>query len=86
MAEATNDTRNGTEGTASAQAALFVPSEDLSKSGTKIQGPDFNMPYELQGLLNSYATIGFQASGLTRAIEIINQMVSGASRKALSES
>lgn len=63
------------DGPATAQAALFVPSEDLSQSGTKIRGPDFNMPYELQGLLNSYATIGFQASGLTKAIEIVNRMV-----------
>jgi hypothetical protein len=67
---------NGANDTAHAQAALFVKSEDLSETGTKIRGPDFNMPHELQDLLNSYATIGFQASGLTKAIEIINRMVS----------
>lgn len=76
MAEDKQDVQGGVNGAASAQAAVFVPSEDLSQSATKIRGPDFNMPYELQGLLNSYATIGFQASGLTRAIEIINKMVS----------
>lgn len=78
MADIKQGSSTAANGTTAAQAALFVPSEDLSQSGTKIRGPDFNMPYELERLLNSYATIGFQASGLTRAIEIINKMVSSA--------
>lgn len=58
---------------AAAKEAIFVKSEVYE--GTRIQGPDFNLPLELDALLESYKTIGFQANGLARAIEIINQMV-----------
>lgn len=57
----------------SAKAAVFVQSEDYQ--GTKIKGPDFNNPHSLQELLRSYETIGFQANGLARAIELIDKMV-----------
>lgn len=56
-----------------AKDAIFVPSESFD--GIRIKGPDFNLEHSLQELLNSYATIGFQAHGLARAIEIINKMV-----------
>ena len=59
-----------------AQAAVFVHSENIDKDAIRIQGPDFNKRQDLESLLNSYATIGFQASGLSRAIEIIDKMVS----------
>lgn len=58
----------------SAKDAVFVHSESFD--GVKIQGPDFNMPLELHDLLNSYQSIGFQATGLARAIELINKMAS----------
>lgn len=57
-----------------AKAAVFVKSEDFQ--GTRIRGPDFNIPHELDALLKSYETIGFQANGLARAMELINKMVS----------
>jgi deoxyhypusine synthase len=41
----------------------------------RIRGSDFDLPIGLDGLLESYASIGFQASGLNKAIEIINRMV-----------
>ncbi|KAI5479891.1 deoxyhypusine synthase [Pseudohyphozyma bogoriensis] len=56
----------------SAKAAVFVASEDYQ--GTRIKGPDFNIPIELDALLKSYETIGFQASGLSRAIQLIEKM------------
>lgn len=59
-----------------AQAAVFVASEDIANEAVKIGGPDFNEAHTLDALLQSYATIGFQASGLTRAIEIVEKMVS----------
>jgi deoxyhypusine synthase len=58
-----------------AQAAVFVHSENIDKDAIRIQGPDFNKRQDLESLLKSYATIGFQASGLSRAIEIIDKMV-----------
>lgn len=59
---------------ADAKANVFVKSE--AYEGTRIQGPDFNVPVELDALLKSYETIGFQANGLARAIQLINKMVS----------
>ena len=59
-----------------AQAAVFVQSENPAAMGaTKVQGPDFGLPVELQQLLDSYATIGFQATALSRAIGIVEKMV-----------
>lgn len=58
-----------------AQNAVFVQSEDIDAQATKVKGPDFNFPIELQELLQSYGTTGFQASALSRAIEIVNKMV-----------
>lgn len=57
-----------------AKDAIFVKSEPFQ--GTRIQGPDFNLPLDLHQLLSSYAGIGFQATGLARAIELIEKMVS----------
>lgn len=67
---------NGTSAAPSttAQAAVFVASEDIANEAVKIRGPDFNEAHTLDALLQSYATIGFQASGLTRAIEIVEKM------------
>lgn len=59
-----------------AKSAVFVQSEPYDQ-GVRIQGPDFDEPHdELLKLLESYRTVGFQANGLTRAIDIINKMVS----------
>ncbi|GAA5925809.1 deoxyhypusine synthase [Sporobolomyces koalae] len=55
-----------------AKAAVFVQSEHYE--GTRIKGPDFNERHSLEALLESYATIGFQANGLARAMELINTM------------
>ncbi|GAA5948057.1 hypothetical protein JCM3765_007088 [Sporobolomyces pararoseus] len=55
-----------------AKAAVFVQSE--AYEGTRIKGPDFNSKHSLEQLLQSYSNIGFQANGLSRAIELINKM------------
>lgn len=57
-----------------AKAAVFVKSEEYN--GTRIHGPDFNEPHSLDQLLESYSRIGFQANGLSRAMELIEKMVS----------
>lgn len=57
----------------SAKDAVFVKSEVYE--GTRVKGPDFNTPMGLDELLQSYATTGFQATGLARAMELIDKMV-----------
>jgi len=71
--------QNGiTDSTASssAQAAVFAPSTDLPEGTTRIKGPDFDQPQDLHGLLGAFGSIGFQATGVSKAIEIIEKMVS----------
>ncbi len=42
--------------------------------GKNIKGPDFNKDISLSQFINSFETIGFQASNLHQAIEIIKKM------------
>ncbi|EPQ32281.1 uncharacterized protein PFL1_00478 [Pseudozyma flocculosa PF-1] len=68
---------NGSQdASASAQAAVFVQSQPLPEGTPTIQGPDFDQqdPNDLAALLGSMANVGFQASGVSRAIDIIDQM------------
>lgn len=58
-----------------AQAAVFVESIDMPEDSVLIQGPDFNKPISLLDLLSSYNTMGFQASSLGEAIDIVEKMV-----------
>ncbi|TIA95155.1 hypothetical protein E3P94_03848 [Wallemia ichthyophaga] len=55
--------------TDAANAAVFVKSDPVPDSARLVQGPDFEQPQSLQGLLSAYETIGFQATGLARAVE-----------------
>lgn len=59
----------------SAAAAVLVKSDPLPEDAISIEGPDFNKNFDLQSLLKSYSRIGFQASGLATAIDIVNNMV-----------
>lgn len=59
----------------SAHASLFVASEDVVGAPVA-KGPDFSKGQpELFSLLDSYSNMGFQATSLGQAIDIINQMV-----------
>lgn len=61
--------------TTSAKEAVFVKSESYDE-GIKIVGPEFNSSIkDINELLNSYSTIGFQASSLSRSINLINKML-----------
>ena len=73
MARNSKESSNGPP--TSVQNAVFLRSDDIGQAATEIRGPDFNFPIELDTLLGSYATTGFQASALSRAIDIINKMV-----------
>lgn len=58
-----------------AMEAVLKRSCDLPEDMTKIRGYDFNQGVDLQGVLKSYLTTGFQASRLGLAIQEINNMV-----------
>ncbi|UOH84296.1 deoxyhypusine synthase [Cryptococcus neoformans] len=48
---------------------VIFPSEEIPEDAVDVKGPDFNKPIDLEALLKSYETIGFQATGLARAIQ-----------------
>lgn len=58
-----------------AHASVLTPSEAIPENAVHVKGPDFSNPIDLMGLLKAYETIGFQATGMARAIEIIEEMV-----------
>lgn len=58
-----------------AHASVLTPSEAIPENAVHVKGPDFSKPIDLAGLLTAYETIGFQATGLGRAIEIVEEMV-----------
>lgn len=58
-----------------AMEAVLKPSHDLPEDMPKIRGYDFNQGVDLQAVLKSYLTTGFQASSLSLAIQEINHMV-----------
>lgn len=55
-----------------AKEEVFKQSEEVK--GTQIKGPDLEKDIDLAQLINSYSSIGFQASNLHKAIEIIKKM------------
>ncbi|KAF0560680.1 Deoxyhypusine synthase [Gigaspora margarita] len=59
--------------TVAAQAVL-VKSASMPDNATTVIGPDFNQNHSLKDLLNSYSRIGFQATSVGQAINVINQM------------
>ncbi|KAF9451691.1 deoxyhypusine synthase [Macrolepiota fuliginosa MF-IS2] len=57
-----------------ASAAILKPSEAVPDSAISVKGPQFDKPYNLQEFLASYQRIGFQATSLSRAIDIVDHM------------
>lgn len=62
--------------TSAAHASVLTPSEALPEDATHVKGPDFNEPIDLFSLLEGYERIGFQATGLARAIQVIEKIAS----------
>jgi deoxyhypusine synthase len=58
-----------------AAAAVLQRSVSVPDDAVSVQGPNFDAPMSLQQLLGCYERIGFQATSLGRAIEIVNRMV-----------
>ncbi|ORX34032.1 putative deoxyhypusine synthase [Kockovaella imperatae] len=57
-----------------AHASVLTPSEAIPPNAVHIHGPDLSDPIDLVDLLKSYEKIGFQATGLARAIQIVEKM------------
>ncbi|KAL1924515.1 uncharacterized protein VTP21DRAFT_4169 [Calcarisporiella thermophila] len=80
MTQPTSTTVNGAVSTTKeepptlAAQAVLVQSEPMPDDAVPISGPDFNHPLSFSELLRSYERIGFQASSLGKAIDIIKQM------------
>ncbi|TNN80591.1 Deoxyhypusine synthase [Liparis tanakae] len=62
-------------GLSAAKEAILKPSCALPEGIPKIKGYDFNQGVDLQAVLNSYITTGFQASSLGLAVQEINLMI-----------
>ncbi|ELU41414.1 deoxyhypusine synthase [Rhizoctonia solani AG-1 IA] len=60
---------------ATAAAAVLVQSHPVPDNAMPIKGPDFDSPLDLNALLGGYERIGFQATSLGKAIDIVNKMV-----------
>lgn len=58
-----------------AMEAVLKPSCELPEDMLKIKGYDFNQGVDLQAVLKSYLTTGFQASSLGMAIQEVNNMI-----------
>jgi deoxyhypusine synthase len=60
-----------------AEGVVLIRSEDMPAGTPIVRGPDFNAPSSstLDGLLSSYATMGFQATNVSKAIDEINKML-----------
>ena len=56
-----------------ARKNLLRESEEIE--GIAIKGYDFNKGVDYNGIIDSFASSGFQASHLYRAIEIVNEMI-----------
>jgi deoxyhypusine synthase len=58
-----------------AAASVLFHSSPIDPDTKVIRGPNLDAPIDLQSLLKSYETIGFQATSLAKAIQIVNKMV-----------
>ncbi|CAG8553984.1 7653_t:CDS:2 [Diversispora eburnea] len=58
----------------SATQAVLVHSTPMSEDAITVIGPDFNQKLTYDQILRSYDRIGFQATSVGKAIQIINQM------------
>jgi len=59
-----------------AKAAVLVQSAPIPQGAIPVVGPDLTKVKDVKELMESFATIGFQATSLARAIEIVQNMVS----------
>lgn len=60
---------------AGATASLFVSSAPVPDDFEDVRGPNFEERQDVQSLIDSFARVGFQASGVHKAVQIIEKMV-----------
>lgn len=70
---ATSHKQNG--GPDQAKAAVLVQSAPIPDDAVPVVGPDLTKIRDIKSLMESYTRIGFQATSLARAIEIVQNMV-----------
>lgn len=60
-----------------AKASVLAQSAPVPSDAIPVRGPDLSTPEmkDISTLLDNYKTIGFQATSLHRAIEIVQNMV-----------
>ena len=59
-----------------AKSAVFVESVQLPADMPLVEGYDFNKGNDLAAVLENYYQIGFQATELGKAINLVREMVS----------
>jgi hypothetical protein len=57
-----------------AKAAVLGQSAPIPQDAVSVVGPDLMKVKDVKGLMESFARIGFQATSLARAIEIVQNM------------
>jgi deoxyhypusine synthase len=58
-----------------AKAAVFIQSAPIPSDAIPIAGPNLREISDITALLESYKRIGFQATSLSQAVEIVQNMV-----------
>ncbi|CEH12564.1 deoxyhypusine synthase [Ceraceosorus bombacis] len=62
------------EASSSAQAAVFVKSAPVPSHFEQVRGPDFDQRQSLESLMTGYASVGFQASAIAKACNLVDKM------------
>ncbi|PWN40001.1 putative deoxyhypusine synthase [Ceraceosorus guamensis] len=62
------------EASSSAQAAVFVKSAPVPSHFEQVRGPDFDQRQSLESLMTAYGSVGFQASAIAKACNLIDKM------------
>jgi deoxyhypusine synthase len=60
---------------AQAEGVVLIKSEDMPPGTPVVKGPDFNSKVDLDGLMESFRTMGFQATNVALAVDEINKML-----------
>ena len=71
----------GTSVPQGASNAVLLPSHPIPEDTLSVEGPNFECSLSIDELLGSYERIGFQATSLGRAIQVVDKMVSKPSPK-----
>jgi hypothetical protein len=71
----TPESKDQNTGPDGAKATVLTHSAPIPHDAISVMGPDLTKVKDVKGLMESFARIGFQATSLARAIEIVQSMV-----------